>query len=279
MELARIQYMGEDGATDECKDAILRLLQYRDKIMKAEIVTHSTNHGFLLTVNEGILVAIKSGFSSGYGGTGPRGLSYILKVLESHAAIIKECEVSQDLLDRLDQSALTEDDIDTIEKSRLLGPSKWSDYIFQDDWDLKKDGRLWREFPLVIPYAIVDRRLVDLALSFWDNPDEKLLTGYRQLEDIIRDRTGLKEHGTKLFQALRTKISWENIDEGEKSGRINLFIGAYMAYRNPRAHRKLDDNSQKQLNEFLLLNHLYVLEAELVDVVSVQSLDSSQKTN
>ena len=48
---------------------------------------------------------------------------------------------------------------------------------------------------MVVPFAIVDGRLVDLALSFWEEPDHRLVTGYRRLEDIVRERTGLQEHG------------------------------------------------------------------------------------
>jgi hypothetical protein len=41
-----------------------------------------------------------------------------------------------------------------------------------------------------------------------------------------------------------------------------LFTGAFMAYRNRRAHRELRDDRDGQLREFLLLNQLYVLENE-----------------
>ncbi len=40
----------------------------------------------------------------------------------------------------------------------------------------------------------------------------------------------------------------------------NLFTGAYMAFRNPRAHRELAHDLGAALGEFLLLNQLYLLE-------------------
>lgn len=97
-----------------------------------------------------------------------------------------------------------------------------------------------------------------------EHPDESLLRAYRRLEDIARKRTGLDEHGVKLFsQAFvgpAAKLGWRDIDAGEQVGRGNLFTAAFMAYRNRRAHRELEDDLYGQLGEFLLLNHLYVLE-------------------
>jgi hypothetical protein len=51
----------------------------------------------------------------------------------------------------------------------------------------------------VVPFAIVDPSLMDLALTFWDAPSDRLLTAFRRLEDIVRKRTGLKDRAGKLF--------------------------------------------------------------------------------
>jgi hypothetical protein len=44
-------------------------------------------------------------------------------------------------------------------------------------------------------YSFCDSRpsVVGSGKSFWAGPDERLLTAYRRLEDIVRKRTGLKE--------------------------------------------------------------------------------------
>jgi hypothetical protein len=105
-----------------------------------------------------------------------------------------------------------------------------------------------------------------LAISFWDGPDDKLLTGYRRLEDIVRKRTGIDEHGVNLFSQSfvidAAKLGWKDIDNSEQKGRGLLFTAAYMAYRNRRAHQELNEYAHHQLAEFLLLNHLYILEKE-----------------
>ena len=170
-------------------------------------------------------------------------------------------------MERLDNSFLTKDDIALLDKAAIRRAGSWRDYVHDKDSTMQGTDRMWREFPPVIPYAIVDGRIVDLALTFWDNPDDTLLKGYRRLEDIVRKRSKIDEHGSKLFsQAFRGSLNWENLDEGEKNGRMNLFTSAYMAYRNPRAHRELEGNSHNQLREFLLLNLLYTLESDLVVV-------------
>jgi hypothetical protein len=267
-EPAGIEYVGIGGVSKECLDAVLRFIQYGDRITHVRILSSSRDHCLLLTTNFGDLVAVKSGFASGYGGEGPRTFSYVLQVLETHAAEIEEYNVAPDLLDRLDKSALTSTDLEALDKSRPLRPSRWHDYVSEDDWEKNKKGTIWHEFPVVVPLAIIDSRIMDLAIAFWDGPDDKLLLGYRRLEDIIRERTGTDQHGTKLFsQVFNPKdgqLTWNDGDEGERAGKMNLFTGRYGAHRNRRAHRELREDREDLLAEFLLLNHLYRLERDSV---------------
>lgn len=264
--LAGMQYLGLSGLSQECQDAVMRLLQYGDRITHARILTCSNEHCLLLTVNVGDLIAVKSGFGSGYQGAGSRTFSFVLQLLEAHGADIEEYEVCHDLIERLDMSALTTADIADLETARPVRPSRWYDYVFEEHWEQKESGVLWKEFKPVIPYAIIDSRITDLAIRFWDGPDDCLLTGYRRLEDIVRERTGLDEHGAKLFsqafQVATAKLVWKDLDSGEQDGRASLFTAAYKAYRNPRAHRELERHPNEQLAEFLLLNHLYLLVKE-----------------
>jgi hypothetical protein len=73
-ENAGIEYVGQPGVSKDCQDAVLRLLQYGDRVTQARILSSSRDHSLLLTVN-GDLVAVKSGFASGYLGEGPRTFS------------------------------------------------------------------------------------------------------------------------------------------------------------------------------------------------------------
>jgi hypothetical protein len=267
---AGIEYVGLRGISRECQDGVLRLLQYGDKISHARILSSSNDHCLLLTINGSDIVAVKSGFASGYGGEGPRTFSYVLQVLDGYGVEIEEYVVSAEVIERLDESSLTRADIEAIDAAEAVRPSRWYDYIFEDDFKRGKNGTLWQKFPLVIPFAVIDGRLADLALSFWEDPDNRLLTGYRRLEDIVRNRTAVDEHGAKLFsQAFAPKggrLTWKDVSEGERAGRMTLFTGTYTAYRNPRAHRESKHKGEKLLEEFLLLNHLYRLEKEASEV-------------
>lgn len=269
-ESAEIQYMGVPGSTQDCLDAIFRLIQFGDVISTARILTYSNRHGFLLAINVGDLVAVKSGFTSGYGGEGPSGFSYVLQLLRTHGAEITEHDIGEDLLGRLDNSALLGSDLALIDKSPPVLPSRWYDYIRDRDWDRSANGTQWERFPPIIPYALVDPRIADLALGFWQSPDENLLKGYRRLEDVVRRRTGLSGQGQKLFaeafNGKNARLTWAQGDEASRIGKANLFSAAYMANRNPRVHTEPSEFTGNHLAEFLLLNHLFALEADASDV-------------
>jgi len=261
---AGIEYVGVAGSSADCQDAVIRMLQFHDRISKARILSSNRNHCLLLTVNEADFVAVKSGFASGYLGEGPRTFATVLQLLVHHGIVLEECDISEKMLDRLDQSALTGADLDQILAGPNVRPSRWANYIEDGRMWEKKEGMLWHHFRPVMPFALIDARLADLALSFQTEPSDSLLKGFRRLEDIVRRRTGLTEIGNKLFsqafQGERAKLEWPDLEMGETNGRASLFIGTYMAHRNPRAHRELDDTTTTLLSEFLLLNHLFVLE-------------------
>ena len=262
--LAGIGYAGAAGSSADCCTAVLQLLFYGRRIVSAMILTSDHSHCLLLTVGEGDLIAVKSGFASGYAGEGPRTLSFVLEVLLAHAVEIEELGVTSDMLARLDSSALMAADVEQLKSARPIRPSRWYDYIF-DHSDTRPNGTLFEETDPRIPLGLIDPRIVDLAIHFEDEPDNRLLIGYRRLEDLVRTRAGLeREFGAKLFQAAfggeNSILHWEGIDGAEQQGRVLLFTGTYMAHRNPRAHQETQHGLRQQAREFMLLNHLYTLE-------------------
>ncbi|MCH8504956.1 MAG: hypothetical protein LAT50_11610, partial [Ectothiorhodospiraceae bacterium] len=52
------------------------------------------------------------------------------------------------------------------------------------------------------------------------------------------------------------------LEDAAQKGRANLFVGVYMANRNRRAHKELPSKLSDELREFLLVNELFLLEAE-----------------
>lgn len=260
--------MGTGGVTAACKEAVVRLIQGEERISHVRILSYihknGGHHGLLLWSEYRDDVAIKSGFSSGYRGEGPRGLSFVLHLLDDYGAEIEEVAVTEDFIERLDKSSLTRMDLKHIKGARPLRPTRWHDYIFEEHYENRQP--FFQELRPSIPLAIIDGRIFDLALNFFDSPDQKLLTGYRRLEDIVRKRTGIDEHGSKLFSEVfhqdTGKLYWNKINAAERVGRVQLFAGTYLAYRNRRAHRELKDGIRNLLAEFLLLNHLFVLEGD-----------------
>ena len=76
-KFAGIQYMGESGITQTCKEAVIQLIHAGEDIKDVKILTfeetHSSAHALLLTLRYDIQVIIKGGFASGYNGEAPRG--------------------------------------------------------------------------------------------------------------------------------------------------------------------------------------------------------------
>lgn len=267
---AGIEYVGVGGISKECQDAVLRFIQFGTRIPDVCILSADSKHCLLLTLEGGDQVAVKSGFTTGYIGEGPRRFSYVLQVLDRHGATIIEHDVAHSLLDKIDDSALTRSDLEQIGSMSPVSPSRWYNYVLERDCERAREGTLWSyEFPAVVPFAVIDARIMDLALNFWESPDNSLLVGYRRLEDIVRKRTAIEQHGTKLFsQAFNPSdgvLTWEHVDDSERAGRMQLFIGTYGAHRNRRAHKELRTHSDDLLAEFLLLNHLYRLERAAIE--------------
>jgi hypothetical protein len=270
-KLAQIEYHGQAGFASECVNAIVRLIHFGDIIEKAMLISHigkdSGTHCFILTVNSANLIAIKSGFSSGYHGEGPRGLSNALHLLLRHGTKIDEYMVEKELIERLDSSCLLNSDIYALENARPVTPVKFYDYI--RDLVFDNDKYLRPLFPYTVPLRLIDLRLFDLALALEGDQDALLFTGYRRLEDIIRERIGLDElSGVKLlsqaFQGDGSILHWPGIVPAENKGRGLLFTGAFMAYRNRRGHRELKNEHEEIYREFLLLNELFLLESSAV---------------
>lgn len=190
----------------------------------------------------------------------------MLQFLVRHGSSIDEQAVEAGLVDRVDLSSLSRSDLASMEGGRRVRPGRWGEYILDRDREDARDGSLWGALPPVMPYAILDPRVIDLALGFAADPDGSLNRGYRRLEDTIRRRIGSPESGAKLFSkafsGAAPLLTWKVADPSEKQGRANLFNAVFMAFRNPRAHR--EEAGGDQLAEFLLLNQLFRLEADAV---------------
>lgn len=263
-----IQYLGRPSTTSSCIEGIGRLFHCGEQINLAWLLSSSNRHAFLLHNSEGELFVIKAGFTSGYLGEGPKGLSTALQMLRRHGVEIKELQVSFRVIEKLNNALLTKKDLDKLAATVPVHPRRWDEYVFQHSPSMRHFDVVKEHYPVVIPFGLIDDRIFDLALRFSDDADAAVVGAYRRLEDGVRSRTGLSESGAKLFSKAFTAegspLCWDRPDDSESKGRGNLFSATYTAFRNARAHREMYQSREEELREFLLINELFRLEAEAV---------------
>ena len=269
-KFAGIQYLGDSGVTQICKEAVIQLIHGGVKIQDVKILTfedmYSKAHALLLTVEYGIQIVIKGGFASGYNEEAPKGYAYVLNLLRQYTDNINEYIVPKSIFERISSSSLTVKDLEYINSIDRVRPARWYDSIHAYN---EPELNTFSDFPLSIPMALLDKRLIELALRFEINPDNAIISGYRKIESIVRERTGLDhESSTKLFakafQGDDSILYWGNLDSGESKGRASLFASVFMAYRNNRAHQEPRHNLSDDIREFMLINQLFILESEAI---------------
>lgn len=263
-----IQYRGNDGISQLCIDAVVELIHAGYLINKVMLLTSGSRHAFLLNIRYiEIYVAIKSGFTSGYNGEGPKALAYTLGLLRKYCDDIDEYVISDKLMNRLNNAQLKEKDLDNILSLMPIRPQSWHDYIYDQR---QETHNIYRNFPSVFPMALIEPRLHNLAKRFHEDPDNALSNGYRLIEHIVKERTGIKDKiGKRLFanvfQGENSVLLWNPEKQSENEGKAQLFIGTFMTYRNRRTHQLPESNLNEDVREFLLLNELFHLEASAIE--------------
>lgn len=261
-----IEYVGNFGITQTCIDGLMRYLQFDAPIKEAKVITCGQQHGFIIFTEERLsTIVIRGGFSSGYPGEGSGGFAYALSILEDFNVDTDEFEVNGRFFTRLNRGQLTYKDLEALDAIRPVRPTRIYDYIYAHSRDR---SRVERHMPIPMPLRLIDTSIRDLAIDFWTDPGERILTAFRRLEDAIRKECHSEEHGAKLFtQAFlgnNSVLTWDGLTNSEQAARANLFKDVYGSFRNPRAHRVLDNNPEDLLSEFLTLNQLFRLESEAV---------------
>ncbi|MCU4430272.1 TIGR02391 family protein [Acinetobacter pittii] len=269
-----VEYWGNHGITQTCLMSLCNLIQTHSDLTYALLLTNEQTHAFIIKDENESFYVIRSRFTSGYMGEGPRGLATALTLLKRHEIETEEILVSSKILRKTNNSTLNDSEIELLFKQEIIRPIRLHDYIYPFTKEVSETHKRKRYYPLELPYSILDDRIFDLALLFKHDPDSALLKAYKRLEDIIRDRTDLTEHSSKLFsqafQGDNALLTWNVPDIGEIKGRTNLFTGTYMAFRNARAHRESTENYAQMFREFLLVNELYLLESEAIERSIIQ---------
>lgn len=265
-----IQYLGTPY-TQDCIEAIGYILQTQTQIEQALLLSCNHTHAYLIKSHRNTYI-IRSGFTSGYPGEGPKGLASSLQLLLKHNIEVEEINISKKILKKINQAALSDNDLEGISKTKYIRPIQIHEYIYEIYNTIQYQITNDRYYPSELPYSLIDSRLLDLALKFNDDPDYSILTAYTRLEDIIRSKIGANLFSKKLFEKafcsennMKSLYFWKDVENEQASNALGrLFTNIFTAYRNERAHSEVDKSHFKQLREFLLINELYLLERESV---------------
>lgn len=269
--LAQVQYHGSHRTTQSCLDAIARLIATPAFVSRATLLTNEHRHGFYLDVQEPEPIFIRCGFTSGYLGEGPAGLAIALHLLRRFGIEVEEVLVSEDLLTRLDRNRLTEADLDLVVSAEVVRPIRTYDYMHDGlSYRGAPNDRMREQFAPAVPWFVLDERLTDVGIGLGRDPDKAVFEAFRRLESQVKKRCELPL-GTagvdvfkKAFRGSGALLTWNDVSPGELEGRAQLFEAAFMAYRNPRAHREEVGGVNRAYREFYLINELFLLEAEAV---------------
>jgi hypothetical protein len=134
----------------------------------------------------------------------------------------------------------------------------------------RPDDRIRDQFAPAVPWFVLDDRLVDLAIILPRDPDIAVFEAFRRLESQVKKRCELPlgiagvEVFKKAFRGSGALLTWSDVSAGELEGRAQMFEAAFMAYRNPRAHREEVGGAARAYREFYVVNELFLLEAEAV---------------
>lgn len=197
-----IDYLAQAGVTETCLYSLCNLIQTNVDFTDARLLTSDQFHAFIFKDQFDSYYIIRSGFSSGYAGEGPEGLAKALATLRRHQIDIEEVLIPSKLINKLNKSLLTDQDIDFIFQQKIIRPIRLHDYIHPFEGEVNQALKQKRYYPLELPYSIIDDRIFDLALLFKQDPDSALSKAYKRLEDIIRERTNLNESSKNCLNKL-----------------------------------------------------------------------------
>jgi hypothetical protein len=277
-QLAVAQYVGSHRTTQSCLDALSRLLASSAAIERTLLLSAEGRHGFYIEGNGLEPIFVRCGFASGYPGEGPAGLSIALHLFERFGVDVEEVVVPAHLLIRLDENRLTNADLRSILQAPFVRPTRIWDYRYEGlQGRGPAEAAMRKQFGPCVPWSIIDERIVDLALVLERDPDKAVFEGFRRLESIVARRAGLpigtvgKEVFRRAFRGSGACLMWNGLPAGEVEGRAQLFEAAFLAFRNPRAHREEQRDVHRGYREFYLVNELFLLEGETVPAAAVVS--------
>jgi len=255
--MSQIQYHGDYCTTKSCIEAIVRILQFNDVIDLAVLITFQNSHAFLLTVNEYQKIIIQPGFTSGYDGEGPIGLARVIRLLQHRSVELDEVSVSKKIFLKIQGCKLDDKDLMMIEETPYIRPRTLGDYVY--NIGEFTDDEIQKVFPTTLSWAIIDSRILDLALCLDQGDSSAVLSGFNRLETILKDRCPSNVKTLKDAAA----FIFTGVNRSDSSSAAEKFVTAvYTLFRNIRAHEESNFSRSEDIRCFMLLNELYLIEKQ-----------------
>lgn len=278
-EQAVISYIGSSSPI-ECSEAIIDCLARGDKPERAVLLSAPLvdgekvrRHGFFLEFERIGWFVVSPAYASGYGGSGPEQLSKILSLLNRTFDNIFEYEIEQDAFHRLKQHQLLDSDIDSIlQPIRRTGSKIFlQDYIYKEHYDRVRS--LFTDFSARLPLTMLHPDLADIALDIFTDPIGTIREACTILEQSLKDKSNIKESGSKLFDAaLKPRVGKLLIkdceDNAEQSGLQFMAKGFYQLHRNPIMHKSsksIAQSTKDSISVLLVANHLLLQFSRLIE--------------
>lgn len=266
--MADYDLVGVSGASHESFQALAIVLQTSERIEYAILVgapiedSPIWTHLFVIATESSTsprFVVVRSGFASGYGGTGPAYTSQAVLLLDSMDVETRGVEVDLETFRRIEDGTASYDELRALHEAPDSGRHGPWDVVREGHWPNRDSQSLWRYWTTVwIPRALVHGEFQEHVAEFERNPHDSFLATTRKLESRLRQKLLLfgaaeakRLEGRRLVDRAFGKngrLTWrapdgEPLDDRERESRRELFAGTLGALRNIAAHdddHKLD---------------------------------------
>ena len=238
---------------------------------KASVVTWMKNrkdgqgeHLFLFWEwNEVDLTVVHSGFTSGYGGEGPRSYSQALCMILDRGIPTNEIRVDETEFDAIEHRKMT---TKLAERLRTANdtPIEWPWIGVWDRHETEiEDQTFWKTWHRPkLDFDFLDPELTKRCRSLWPlHAEAAVFEAFRIVEERLRALVGGSGEGEDpligerlITKALNPKdgiLTDKSLASSEREGLHLMFRGAYQFVRNPRAHRIVGEDDTQLAVELL----------------------------
>ena len=266
-----IQYMGRAGDSMACLLAVDTIVNSQNPPRKASVVTHVTDrrnwqreHLLLFwDWNALELAVVHSGFTSGYGGEGPRTFSEALCMLSDRKIPTNEIYVDELVFQAIEHRRLTTRLIESLRSADAGSVEEPWHAIWERHQDEVEAHAFWQMRHQPKPdFDFLDPELTERCQTLYPaNVQAAIREAYLVVEERLRSMmSGLDDSGDilsgdkLLVKALHPEtgnLTDKSLPRSEREGLFLMSKGAYQFVRNPRSHRIVDENDAQLAIELL----------------------------